>query len=312
MKAVVVAADKVPVYGDVPEPQAGGLDIVSVRAAALTNLDITIAEGRHYFSPRAYPAIVGREAVVSVADGRRFYLNVRAIPEPWGSMVERTVADLNLALPVPDGIADDVAAALGNAGLAGWLPLSWRTRLAPGETVLILGATGTSGLIAVSAAAALGAGRIVAVGRNAASLQRARALGAHHTIALGEGVDVATEFQKLDIGGADIVVDYLNGPPAESSLEIMATGGRMVQIGSTLAPGIHLPAQLARKASLDVLGFAYYHAPVIEQRAAYQALCMLQMQGKVFIETQTLPLSEFATAWASQKSGAGPRMVLTP
>ena len=115
--------------------------------------------------------------VVARDGGKRIYFNVNAPVGPFGSMAERTLIDPKFSFPVPDGVADDVAAALGNAGLAAWLALSWRARLRPGETVLILGATGISGLIAVTAAKQLGAGRIIAAGRNRDALARAKRLG---------------------------------------------------------------------------------------------------------------------------------------
>jgi NADPH:quinone reductase-like Zn-dependent oxidoreductase len=312
MKAVTVDELLSPRYGEFREPvaQDGGV-VVQVRAAALTNLDVGIAEGRHYFKPDRYPAVVGREAVVLGPSGR-LYLNVKAIPVPFGSMAEYAVADLANGLPVPDGIPDDLAAALGNAGLAGWLPLSWRARLRKGETVLVLGATGTTGQIAVAAASLLGAGRVVAVGRDPETLERLLSSGADAVVRLEETDDLLRAYRDAAGGEIDVVVDYLNGPPAETALATMSVGGRLVQVGSTLAPGILLHAQTARRQSLDVLGFAYYHAPIEEQAEAYRRLCEAAMSGKVTVNRMPLPLSEFARAWAGQKAADGRRYVLQP
>jgi NADPH2:quinone reductase len=312
MKAVTVDESLSPRYGEFREPVArdGGI-VVQVRAAALTNLDVGIAEGRHYLKPDRYPAVVGREAVV-VGPSGRLYLNVKAIPVPFGSMAERAVADLANGLPVPDGIPDDLAAALGNAGLAGWLPLSWRARLRKGETVLVLGATGTTGQIAVAAASLLGAGRVVAVGRNPETLELLLSSGADAVVRLGDTHDLVRAYREAAGGEVDVVVDYLNGPPAEAALATMSVGGRLVQVGSTLAPGILLHAQTARRQSLDVLGFAYYHAPIEEQADAYRRLCEAAMTGKVTVNRMPLPLSEFARAWAGQKAADGRRYVLQP
>src|SRR5215470_682154 len=146
-----------PVYGEFAEPQAtAGARVVEVRAAALSGLDRNIARRLHYLKMPDGPFVVGREGVARERDGRRIYFNVNAPVGPFGSMAERTMIDPKFSFPVPD----DVAAALGNAGLAAWLSLSWRARLKPGETVLILGATGISGLIAVTAAKQLGARRV--------------------------------------------------------------------------------------------------------------------------------------------------------
>ena len=309
MKAVMIDEAKIPRVCDLDAPaENDGLEIVSVRAAALTNLDVMIAEGRHYFSPTIWPTGVGREGVVDAGTGR-MYVNVNAIPSSSGSMAERTLANLAYALPVPEGIDDARAAVLGNSGLAAWLPLSWRAKMKHGDRVLILGATGTTGLIAVAAAAALGAGKVVAAGRNAEALERARSLGASDTIML-DNRDLRPVFQQASSGGFDIVLDYLNGVPAEAALTAMAVGGRMVQIGSTLAPGMQLNAQIARRNSLDVLGFAYYHAPIEEQRGAYRQLCQLALSGGIFLDFETHDLSAFEAAWAAQKSGVRKRQVI--
>lgn len=312
MKAVTVEESQEPRYGDFKEPAAGqGQTVLSVRASALTNLDVGIAQGRHYLKPDKYPVVVGREAVAAGPSGR-FYLTVKSIPTPFGSMAERTLADLAYGLPVPDGVPDDLAAALGNAGLAGWLPLSWRARMAPGETVLVVGATGTTGRIAVKAASLLGAGRVVAVGRNTEMLERLLSEGADAVVRLAETDDLARTYREAAGGEIDVVIDYLNGPPAEAALLTMRERGRMVQIGSALAPGIFLHAQTARRQCLDVLGFAYYHAPIDLQVDAYRRLCEAAMEGLLTVERTTLPLAEFDRAWRGQKDSDGRRYVLEP
>lgn len=310
MKAVVVGDDRLPLLTDVEMPKAeGGLSLVTMRAAALTNLDVMICQGRHYLSSPTLPAWVGREGIAQTTGGGRVYLNVNAILPRYGSMAEQTIADLGHALPVPDGVGDALAAALGNPGLAAWLPLSWRAKLQPSERVLILGATGTSGLIAVAAAAAMKAETIVAVGRSATGLQRASSLGATDIVTIGDG-DLLNDLREVSGRGFDVVLDYLNGPPAEAAIQTMAVGGRMVQIGAGLAPGIHLPAQIARKQSLDVLGFAYYHVPIEAQRAAYRSVCELAAKGEIRIDFETHSLDDFRSAWDRQLSGVRRRQVV--
>ena len=105
--------------------------------------------------------------------------------------------------------------------------------------------------------------------------------------------------------GVDVVIDYLNGPPAEAALGVMAQGGRMVQVGSGLASGIHLHAQAARRVSLDVLGFAYYHAPLALQADAYAELCRLAVAGEIVLDHEVTPLSDFSQAWLRQKGRLG-------
>ena len=185
MQAAVMKDDQRPVYDRFADPEAiDGALVVEVLAAALSGLDKVVARRAHYVTMPEGPFVLGREGVARRSDGRRIYFNLNAPLAPFGSMAERTLIDPRFAFPVPDGVADDTAAALGNAGLAAWLGLSWRGRMRPGETVLILGATGVSGLIAVTAAKRLGAGRVIAAGRNREALQRAKRLGADETVVL--------------------------------------------------------------------------------------------------------------------------------
>ena len=203
MQAAVMKDDRRPVYDRFAEPQAiGGAVVVKILAAALTGLDKVVARRAHYVKMPDGPFVLGREGVARRSDGRRIYFNLNAPVAPFGSMAERTLIDPRFAFAVPDGVADDVAAALGNAGLAAWLGLSWRGRMRPGETVLILGATGVSGLIAVTAAKRLGAGRVIAAGRNREALQRAKRLGADETVDLAAAADLVAAYRDA-AGGAD-------------------------------------------------------------------------------------------------------------
>lgn len=312
MRAAFVDNDRRLCVGEFADPIARkGTILASIKAAALTNLDVAVATGRHYFSPKQLPAIIGREAVVETADGRRWFAGVGAIASPYGSMAERTVVDPALLLPVPASIDDAFAAALGNAGLAAWLALCWRGRFRTGDRVLILGATGASGLIAVAAAAILGARSIVAAGRNAEALERARSLGATAVVDLNCSENLAAAFE--DAGGpADLVLDYVNGSAAEAALGAMAIGGRMVQIGSPAGSATCVDAQTIRKMSLDVLGFAYYHAPIEAQIEAYRYLCVAAGSGGLAIDYTTLALEDFEEAWTRQQTGTRQRLVIVP
>ena len=313
MKAVIFGPDLLPRFGVFDDPIVGlAHRDVEIRAAALTNLDVGIATGRHYLSPRHGTAVLGREGVVRLATGERLFLGVGAIPFPHGSMAERTSADVSRGLRLPDGVDDALAAALGNAGLAAWLPLSWRAKMRPGETVLVIGATGVTGRIAVAAARRLGAGRVVAAGRNPAVLNELLSTGADAVVRLDESHDLTAAYREAARGDVHVVLDYLNGPPAEAALPAMATGARMVQIGSALAPAMALHAQTARRACLDVLGFAYYHAPLDAQQDAYSRLCLAALAGDVTVPVVTLPLERFDEAWQAQSAGSASRFVLCP
>ncbi|AEI83064.1 NADPH dependend quinone reductase (plasmid) [Cupriavidus necator N-1] len=313
MKGAVSLSGRLPAYQEFREPEAaGGQVVVDVSAAALTRLDMAIAEGRHYIKPPVEQFIVGREGVGRLADGRRIYFNVNAPAAPFGSMAQRALVDAELTFPVPDGIDDARAAALGNAGLAAWLPLSWRARMLAGETVLILGATGISGLLAVASAKLLGAGRVIAAGRDTQALERARRLGADAVVVLDSGTDLPAAYRKAAQGEVDVVLDYLCGSPAEAALQVLGHGGRLVHIGTTVGPTITFAGAAARKACFDIMGFAYYHAPIAEQARAYAELCRHTETGRMEIDIEPTPLSEIAQAWQAQARGARQRFVLVP
>ena len=301
-----------PSYGEFAEPQAtAGAQVVEVRAAALSGLDRAIARRLHYLKMPDGPFVVGREGVAHDRDGRRIYFNVNAPVGPFGSMAERSLIDPKFSFPVPDGVADDVAAALGNAGLAAWLALSWRARLKPGETVLILGATGVSGLIAVTAAKQLGAGRVIAAGRNHAALARAQRLGADATVDLAAG-DLVAAYRDAGGDAVDVVIDNVFGAPGEAALEVLALNGRLVHLGTMAGQTMTLRGGAIRRASADIMGFAYYHAPMDLQAQTYGELCRLAAAGEIEIDVEPHPLSDIAAAWDARAAGNRRRQVLIP
>ena len=210
MHAAVLTEYGTPRYGEFSDPEG---DVAQVLAAGLNGVDLLIATGTHYFSPTELPAVAGIDGVGRTADGRRVYFS--RPPAPYGSMAERVLLP-PAVLPVPDGVSDPVAAALGNAGLAAWMPLANSGRLAAGETVLVLGATGVVGRLAVQAARLLGAGTVIAAGRDADRLAELSTLGADRTIALGSD-DLAGDLKQA--GGVDVIVDYLWGEPATTALQ---------------------------------------------------------------------------------------------
>jgi len=312
VQAAVMHDGRRPVYGSFIEPEAiAGSLVVSVRAAALTGLDKAIARGIHYLKMPTGPFVVGKEGIARRSDGQRIYFNVNAPVGPFGSMAQRTLIDPRFTFPVPDFVDDEIAAALGNAGLAAWLGLSCRGRLQRGESVLILGATGVSGLIAVTAAKRLGAVRVIAAGRNRQALERAKRLGADQTIDLMANSDLIAAFREAAGGSVDVVIDYLYGAPAEAALEVLARHGRLVHMGTRAGPTMTVLGATVRRSCIDIMGFAYYHAPIEAQAEAYVELCRLAAAGEIALDIETRPLSEIGAAWDAQASSRR-RQVLVP
>src|SRR5258708_23363132 len=163
------------------DPELGeGEVIVHVCAAALKPVDKQLAGGSHYASPRELPVVCGADGVGHWDDGTRVFFG--GPRRPYGAMAEHTVVRRAQCFPVPGDLDDEIAAAILNPGVSAWLSLKHRARLAPGETVLTLGATGVTGKLAVQIAKILGAGRVVAAGRNEEVLNTLHQLGADETI----------------------------------------------------------------------------------------------------------------------------------
>jgi NADPH:quinone reductase-like Zn-dependent oxidoreductase len=311
MDAAVLQAYGAPRFGSFPDPMAGGgTTVVRVAAAAISRFDIDFAAGRHMLKPSVLPTVAGREGVGFLADGRRVYFD--APVSPYGSMAQRTLVAEHGPIEVPDGVDDAVAAALGNSGLAAWLPLTWRAQLAAGETVLVLGATGIVGRLAVQAAKLLGAGRVVAAGRDAGTLCRTRALGADATVPLDASKDLAGAFRTAAQGPVDVVVDYLWGPALEAAVQAAGVGARLVQVGQAGADEVHLSAATARAKSMSILGYATYHAPRNVRAAAYRHLAELAGQGQLVVDVQPVALRFVEQAWHRQHAGSRQRLVLLP
>src|SRR3954447_10784774 len=201
-----------PELGDFDEPQAGdGTAVVDVVAAGLNPVDIRMASGHFYGGSPELPSVAGREGIARTEDGSLVYFDSPVAP--FGSFAERAAINADAAIPIEADIDPALAVAFGIAGLAGWLALEWRAQLREGENVLVLGASGVVGSIAVQAARLLGAGRVVAAARSPEGLDRARELGADAVVdvaaAEGELVEALREASGGD--GYDLVLDPVCG-----------------------------------------------------------------------------------------------------
>jgi NADPH2:quinone reductase len=306
-----------PRFEKFPEPiPAEGEVVVHVRAASLKPVDKQIAAGTHYASFRELPAVCGLDGVGVLDDGTRVFF---AGPQrPYGAMAERTVVRRAQCFAVPEGLSDEVAAALPNPGVSAWLTLKERAKLAPGETVLILGATGVTGKLAVQTAKILGAGRVIAAGRNEKALNALLELGADATIQLDKSAEELTKVFAREAGdkGFHVVIDYLWGPPTETLLaaltrnEFAAIGSetRLVQAGESAGASISLPAAVLRSTPLTILGTAGIPAPEILMDALQQVMAY-GASGKLRIDTERVPLAEIEDGW--QREGRS-RLVIIP
>ncbi len=289
-------------------PRASGTTLVAVVAAPVNPLDLLIASGTFHSVRHDAPYVPGSECVGTVLDSDRFppgswvYAECRTSPVNPGSFAAQVlVADDDL-LPLPDGVDPVLAAAVGNSGTAAFMPLIEAAGLRPGETVLVLGATGAVGQLAVQVAHRSGAGRVIGVGRDRAALERLLALGADAVVELrvDEGADELAVRLLAVAGPVDVALDGLYGVPLEAALRVCAARARVVNIGNPAGATAQIPAGLLRGKQLTVSGFAGLHIPLRDKRAALTWLWTALGRGELQVEIRTFPLAEFQAAWAAQ------------
>ena len=310
--AVLHAHGSPPRLDEFPEPTPGtGHVVVDVAAAGLHHLDLHKATGTFYTGPPPLPSVVGTDGVGRLEDGRRVYFDTTVTP--YGSMAERTLVAEDALLEVAACVDDAVAAALGNTGLAAWLSLAWRSDLKRGETVLVLGATGAVGHVAVQVAKMLGAGRVIAAALADERLSRLLDRGADAIVELDRSGDLPAAFREAACGGVDVTIDTLWGAPALAAMNAAARGARHVQIGQVAATEISLPAPALRAVSLDVRGFSVAHPPLDVRRDASLRLTQHAASGDITVDVERVPLEDVAAAWERQRRAAGgPKLVLVP
>jgi NADPH:quinone reductase len=284
------------------EVEGGGP--VEVLTVALNPLDLAVGAGRFPRGHPPLPYVPGCEAV-GLVDGTRTYLFGEGFGTARdGFLAERVDFPAGVGIPVPSGLDDAAAAACGIAGIAGWVPLARRAPVEAGDRVLILGATGTVGAVAVQAARFLGAGRIVAAGRNADKLERALELGADEMVLL-EGDDLEARFREACGGdGPTLVFDPLWGEPIRAAVDAAAPRARIVQLGQSAGPEATLTSGSVRLKQLSILGHSNFVLSPEELRDAYLEIAGHVEAGTIRIDLETFALDEVGEAWAHQAAGA--------
>ncbi len=306
MKAAVVHSfNSPPQYDTFVEPvPTVDETIVSVSAAALSPLVKSQASGQHYSSTAIFPFIPGVDGVGNLSDGTRIYF---AFPmSPYGSMAELATVQKNLLVPLPADLDDATAAAIANPGMSSWAALTARAKLVSGETVLVNGATGSAGRLAVQIAKHLGAKKVVATGRNAVRLDALPALGADVVISLEQSEqELAQRFRQEMGAGVNVILDYLWGKSAEQLIAAASRRGagqgdpriRYVQVGSISGATIPLPAAALRSSGLELLGSGLGSLSNERLVTAIGELMRAVVSAKLLIEVETISLTEVEAAW---------------
>jgi NADPH:quinone reductase-like Zn-dependent oxidoreductase len=322
MKAAVMHPDGgLPQYEEVAEPQVQNENevLVNVKAVAVKHLDRGVASGKHYSSGQqpGIPRIPGVDGVCVLPDGSRVYgMGVS------GMMAEKATIHKDRIVRLPDGLDDATAAALPNAVIGAAMALKFKAKIQAGDVVLINGATGVTGRVAVQLAKYYGAKKVIGTGRNQRSLSELPALGADETIAI-TGDDAHFTAQLEVLHGAtpiDIVIDYLWGRPAELIFSVLKGNGMFtnpvsyVSVGSMSGDHIQLSAAIMRSVDLQLTGSGMGSWPREQVARAFTEILpeafRLAAEGKLKLETTAAKLSDIASVWQLDVPG-GNRLVVT-
>jgi NADPH:quinone reductase len=295
--------------------RGAGQALVEMSAVALNPVDLAIVGGVFYGGHPPLPFTAGREGVGRVveADGFAPGALVYALTAASGSLADRFVADESQMWELPTGSDPVVAAALGIAGMAAWVAVEERARLTAGERVLVLGATGTVGSVAVQAARLLGAGHIVAAGRDAERLERAHRLGADAVVHIGDDTDLEAAFREaFPDGGPEVVIDPLWGAPALAAMRMAPMNTRLVNLGQSAGPELALPSATVRGKRLQIIGHTVFETPLDVMTRAHLALVRHATSGELVVEVETHPLDDVSSVWEHERSGPPVKLVVVP
>ena len=321
--ATITAHGRAPEVLDRPEPVPGDGDlVVAVTAVPITPLDLLCATGTSYFGPPVLPYVPGVQGVGVVHGGptdlvgRRVWFPTTAGMAPGdGSMAERAVVTRSEVVCVPDELGDVEAAALGLSAVAAWQVLTARAGLRRGEQVLVLGAGGAVGQVAVQAARILGARRVVALCRSQEARLRAQRAGADAVVGLEGGEDATTLAERVRAqcdGPVDVVVDPVAGVPGSAAALLLAEGGRLVNLGSSAGPSVSVDSAVLRSRSASVLGYTNTSLGVRERADAMEEVYGHAAAGDLRVDHEAVPLDEAPAAWGRVAGGrSAPRVVVT-
>lgn len=295
--AVIPAFDAPPAYREFPDPQEGGADgtVAEVLAAGLHHLTRSRANGTHYSSDGTFPRVPGVDGVVRDERGTLRYVVLD--DTTLGTFADRTVIDPRRSVVLPDGVDPVQIAAAMNPGMSSWVALRRRVDFAAGQRVLVLGATGNAGRMAVQIARLFGAAQVIAAGRDTTRLAALTALGADRTI---------TFDQVADAADVDVVVDYVWGEPTANAMIPMLTARTdrsapltWIQIGSVAGPTAPIPSAALRSARLSIVGSGIGSVPTRDFLAELPALAAAIHDGAIDVRARAVPLADVEKLWTA-------------
>jgi len=288
-----------------PVPGAGEVPI-TVAAAPITPLDLLCASGTSYFGMPATPYVPGVQGVGYRDDGTPVWFATSAGMRPGdGSMAAAVSVPYVDVVPLPRGVPLALIAALGLSAVAAHSALTRTGGLTPGETVVVLGAGGVVGQAAIQLALLSGAGRVIAVSRSVAALERAIRLGAEEAVQLLPDDDPGALADRLRVasGPADLVLDPVFGVPAAAALRVLRPGGRLVNLGSSAEPTAPIDSATLRSGSLRVLGYTNNALSVAQRAESLTEIASLAAAGRLTVAHELVPFADVAEAWERQTAG---------
>ncbi|MFH7001437.1 quinone oxidoreductase family protein [Flavobacterium bizetiae] len=306
--AVIYKKGELPKYAEFSEPivQNENEVLISVKAVAITNLDKGIVSGDHYSSENENQngTVIGSDAVGILENGTRVYaLGIN------GTIAEKALVEKNRMIPLPDGISDATAASMPNAVAGSAMALRFRAGIKPGETVLINGATGFTGQMAIQIAKHYGAKKIIVTGRNEKTLQSLLEIGADEIISLKQDDEaIVAQLKAIHLNSPiDIVLDYLWGHPAELILKALKGNGsfttkvRYVTIGGMAGDTIQLSSGILRSVDLQLSGSGLGSWTKEEVKLLFTEILpemfLLAVQNKLQVNIETTSLVDIEKAW---------------
>jgi NADPH:quinone reductase-like Zn-dependent oxidoreductase len=313
--AVVTTFDRPPAYREFPSPtpQTPNEIVVDVIASGLHPRVRSQADGSHYTSSGELPLVPGIDGVGRAPDGTLRYF---ALPDTtMGAMAEQTVIDQRRSVALPDGADPILVAASMNPVMSSWIALRQRINFEPGQTVLVLGATGSSGRMAVQVAKRLGANHVIGAGRDAQRLSALNHLGADTTVRLDNAAAVSDLAQVAR--DVDVVIDYLWGPITADVMAGIASNrsdpGKpltWIEIGSVAGASAEIPSAALRAVRLQIVGSGQGSVPTRDILAEIPALASEITGGTFHIDARAVPLADVETAW--NDTSTDQRIVITP
>ncbi len=270
--------------------------VARVVAASLDPIDRVIASGRIAFRSLPLPAVVGLDGVAADGHGLRYFLGPRT---PFGSFADLVPLDGAETVAVPSGLDPVTAAALGVPGVAAWLSVARAARVGAGDSVLVLGATGAVGRLAVQLARHLGAATVAGTARDAAGLGLVERLGGT-PVQLSGSTALDDELSAIAGRGFDVVIDMLWGDPFARAVRRLAPGARIVQVGNSAGAQADVNALAFRNKGATLVGHSNFLVTPEERIAAYGRVAELAAEGRLEVAADPVPFTDFDAVWRGE------------